>query len=260
LKNDVIEKELNVMSQGRMMLKGKLAFVMGGGKFGTNALRYLKAKGSKVLVSDINPDCTAKSEVTVQADGLAVADSLADGQAAFLLGDAVELLLSLLETKVPELVVTAIPGNAAAKVIESWLSKLGYRLEPYRTVIPRVLESIPKSLVSFVDESSAVIVVSYMPSNMRCRENCMPPKDFCPVTGRPKLAPMDKLLRFSVHNHTDASTILRSMQLTSGLGAIDGKELHSLLKQLENLHKPYTLAIGTACDCHGILNLIKAKK
>ena len=240
-------------------MKGKLAFVMGGGKFGTNALMYLRAKGCKVLVTDLNPECTAKSEAAVQAAGLDAADSLADGQAAFLIGDAVTLLLNLLETKVPELVVTAIPGNAVAKVVAGWLSKFGCRLEPHREGIPRVLENIPKSLVSFVDEDSAVIVVSYMPSNMRCRENCVPPKYFCAVTSRPKLAPMDKILRFGVHNQTDTSAILRSRQLTGGLGAIDGKELHSLLKRLENLNKPYTLAIGTACDCHGILNLTKTE-
>jgi len=248
------------MSQNCMMLKGKLVFVMGGGNFGTKALKYLKAEDAKVLVADVNPDCMAKSEVTVQAADLDVADSLVDGQAAFLVGDAVDFLLSLLGTKVPDLVVTAIPGNAAAKVVAGWLSKLGYKLEPYRTVIPRVLENIPKSLVSFVDEDSAVIVVSYMPSHMRCRENCMPPKDFCASTGRPKLTSMDKLLEFSVYNLTDMSEILRSRQLTGGLGAIDGRELFSILKRLENLHKTYTLAIGTACDCHGILNLTKVKK
>jgi len=252
-------KELKLMSQNRMLLKGKLAFVMGGGKFGTNALKYLKAKCCEVLVADVNPDCTAKSEVTVQAAALDVTDSLADGQAAFIVGDAVELLLALLETKVPDLVVTAIPGNAVAKVVESWLSKLGCKLEPYRTVIPRILENIPKSLVSFVDENSAVIVVSYMPPHMRCRENCMPPKDVCASTGRPKLASMDKLLRFSIYNHADASIIFRSIQLTGGLGAIDGKDLYSLLKRLDCLNKPFTLAIGTACDCHGILNLTEVK-
>jgi len=51
----------------------------------------------------------AKSKVAVQAAALDVADSLADGQAAFLVGDAVEFLLALLETKVPDLVVTAVP-------------------------------------------------------------------------------------------------------------------------------------------------------
>ena len=71
---------------------------------------------------------------------------------------------------------------------------------------------------------------------------------------------MDKLLEFSVYNHTDASTIFRSRQLTGGLGAIDGKELRSLLERLGNLRKTFTLAIGTACDCHGILNLAEVKK
>jgi hypothetical protein len=242
---------------GDYAVRGKLVFVMGGGKFGTNALRILRAKGAKVLVVDVNPGCMARSEVDFQADGLDACGSLADGQAAFLVGDAVDLLAALLETKVPELVVTAIPGNAVAKVVESWLSRRGIKLEPYRKAVPQVLENIPKSLVLFVDEDSGVIVVSYMPSGMRCRENCMPPKDVCALTGRPKLASMDKLLEFSVYDLTDVSGILWSRQLTGGLGAISGKELRSLLKQLEGLHEPCTLAIGTACDCHGILKLAK---
>ncbi len=248
------------MSRDCVVLKGKLVFVMGGGKFGTRALRYLKAKGAKVLVVDVNSNCTASSEVDVQAAGFSVLDFLADGQAAFLVGDAVDLLLGLMETKVPDLVVTAIPSNAVAKVVEGWLAKRGIKLEVHRKVIQKVLENIPKSLVSVVDEYSGVIVVSYMPSYMRCRENCMPPKDVCASTGRPKLASMDKLLEFGVYNNVDASAILMSRQLTGGLGAIDGKELHSLLKRLENLNKPYTLAIGTTCDCHGILNLAKVTK
>lgn len=245
------------MSQNCLLLKGKLVFIMGGGNFGTKALRYLKTKGCKVLVADVNPDCIAKSEVTVQAADLDVTDSLVDGQAAFLRGDAAEFLSALLETQVPDLVVTAIPGNAAAKVVENWLSKRGRMLEPYSRVIPRVLENIPKSLVSFVNQDSAVIVVSYMPFHMQCRPNCMPPKDFCTSTGRPKLASMDRLLEFSVYNLIDASEIFRSRQLKGGLGAIYGKELYSLLKRLETIHKTFTLAIGTACDCHGILNITK---
>ena len=211
-------------------------------------------------MADVNSNCIASSEVDVQAAGFSVLDSLADGQAAFLVGDAVDLLLGLMETKVPDLVVTAIPSNAVAKVVEGWLAKRGIKLEVHRKVIQKVLENIPKSLVSVVDEYSGVIVVSYMPSHMRCRENCMPPKDVCASTGRPKLASMDKLLEFGVYNNVDASAILMSRQLTGGLGAIDGKELQSLLKRLENLNKPYTLAIGTACDCHGILNLAKVTK
>ena len=247
------------MSNG-CVVRGKLVFVMGGGKFGTNALRYLKDKGAKVLVVDLNPDCEASSEADVLGADLDFSDSLGDGQAVFLVGDAVDLLVALLENTVPDMVVTAIPGNAVAKVVEVWLAKRGVKLEPYLEVIPIVLENIPESLVSFIDYVCGVIVVSYMPSDMRCRENCVPPKNVCASTGRPKLASMDRLLEFSVYDLTDVSRILCSQQLTGGLGAINGNELSSLLKRLANIHRPYTLAIGTACACHGIVNLTKVKK
>ena len=244
------------MSEVRIVLN-KLVFVMGGGRFGKKALTYLKSKGAKVLVVDINPDCMASSEVDVLGVDLSVLVSLRPGQAAFLVGDAVDLLASLLETTIPDLIVTAIPGNAVAKIFEVWLAKRDIKLEPYNKIVPKVLENIPRSLVSFVDKNSGVIVVSYMPSNKRCRENCVPPKRICASTGRPKLTSMTKLLKFSVFKHTDFSGILCSKQLTGGLGAINGKELHSILKRLDTYHRPFTLSIGTACECHGILNLGK---
>ncbi|MCW4014779.1 MAG: hypothetical protein NWF06_00235 [Candidatus Bathyarchaeota archaeon] len=241
-------------------MKGKLVFVMGGGRFGTNALRYLKAKGAKVLVVDLNPGCLAKSEVDFCSVELTVLDSLGAGQAVFFVGDAVDVLVQFLEINAPDFVVTAIPGNAVAKVVECWLAKRGGMLEPYLKAVPEVLKNIPESLVSFVDDVSGVIVVSYMPSSMRCRDNCLPPKDVCASTGRPKLASMDKLLEFSVYKIIDISAVLMSRQLTGGLGAIDGKELCSFLKRLETVHTSCTLAIGTACDCHCVVNLAKVIK
>ena len=240
--------------------KGRLVFVMGGGKFGTNALSHLKAKGAKVLVADLNPDCIASSQVDIYADGISVYDSLELGQSAFIKGDATNLLAEMLDSRAPDLIVTAIPGNAIAKVIKIWLSKRSIKLEPYTKAVPAILTNIPKSLVSAIDRKSSLIVVSYMPSNMRCRENCLPPKDICALTGRPKPAPINRLLEFAVYSNVDISCILMSRQLTGGLGAIEGKDILSILKQLKDVKVPYTLAIGTACNCHGILNLTKTKE
>jgi hypothetical protein len=242
-------------------IEDTFAYVMGGGKFGTEALRYLKANGAKVLVADLNPKCKAKTEADIETATVNVRGSLKNGQAAFLVGDAVEHLLDILEADVPDWVVTAIPSNAVAKVVAAWLSKGGYKLEPYQDIIQQVLSNIPESLVSFVNKENAVIVVSYMPPHMRCREKCMPPKDFCASTGRPKLTSMDKLLDFSVYSLTDLSGILKSEQLTGGLGAIKGNQLFSLLKKLEKRQQEsFTLAVGTACDCHGIINIFKVTK
>ncbi len=233
---------------------------MGGGKFGTNALRFLKDKGAKILVVDVNPICEASSEVDLLETDLGFIDSLGDGQAAFLIGDAINFLMELLEVRVPDILVTAIPGNAIAKVVESWLVKRGHKLQPYLEILPKVLENIPESLVSLVDYVCGIIVVSYMPSNMRCRENCVPPKSVCPSTGRPKIGSIYNILKFGVYNLTDISGVLYSTQVAGGLGVIKGDELNSLLKQLAKKQRPCTFAIGTACDCHGILNLLKLRK
>ena len=240
--------------------KDKLVFIMGGGKFGTKALIFLKTMEAKVLVADVNPNCIAISSIDIQADGMDILESLKGSQAAFLIGKAEDLLLDLLEKRVPDLIVTAIPGNAITKIVRSWFAKSGINLKPYRQVIPKVLENIPKSLLAFRNEASGKIIVSYMNSNIQCRENCMPPKDVCALTGKPRLVPMFRLLEFSVYENVDFSCILISKQLTSGLGAIEGKELGSLLKDLDKLSPPYTLAIGIACDCHGILNLVEIIK
>ncbi len=241
--------------------KNKFAYIMGGGKFGTEALRYLKANGAKVLVVDLNPKCKAKTEADIETATVNVRGTLKNGQAAFLVGDAVEHLLDILEVDVPDWVVTAIPSNAVAKVVTTLLSKGGYKIEPYQNIIQEVLKNIPESLVSFVNKESAMIVVSYMPPNMQCRDNCMPPKDICALTGRPKLASMDKLLDFSIYGLTDLSGILKSEQLTGGLGAIKGSQLFSLLKKLEkHQQESFTLVVGTACDCHGIINIFKVTK
>ncbi len=240
-------------------LKGKSFFVMGGGKFGTNALRYLKTKGAKVLVVDINPNCKAKPEADIQADSLDVWNSLKNGQPAFLCGDAYKLLLDLYETSVPDFVVTAIQGNTIANVVQHWSLKNGFKCVPYLKGVPEVLQNLPKSLV-FVRENSAFIAASYMYPDKRCKTNCPAPKNVCALTGRPKPASMESFLKFAVFGVADHCILFSSPLITGGLGAIDGNDLCPLFKQLKTFPKPFTLALGTACDCHGVVSLLKITK
>ena len=232
---------------------------MGGGKFGTNALRYLKTKGAKVLVVDINPNCKAQPEADIQADSLDVWSSLENGLPAFLCGDAYKLLLDLYETSVPDFVVTAIQGNTIANTVQNWFTKKGYNTEPYIIGVPEVLDNLPKSMV-FVKEKSAFIAASYMYSDKRCKTNCPAPKKLCALTRRPKPASMEYLLKFAVFGVADHCILFSSPLLTAGLGAIKGPDLCPLFKQLEAYPKPCIIALGTACDCHGVVSLIKITK
>jgi hypothetical protein len=241
-------------------VSNKLVFVMGGGKFGTNALKYMQDRGAKVVVADVNPECLASSEVDFVSDKLDTFGSLKSGESALVVGEAVELLLAALNQHDLDLVVTAIQGNAVAKTVELHVTNKDMKFEPYRDAVSEVLKNLPESLVSFADEESGVIVCSYMPSDLRCRENCVPPRGVCAVTGRPKLATMDRLLVFSVFGLTDMSGVLVSKELKGGgLGAIEGKDLAALLKKFDKISGPCTLAVGTACECHGILNLAVIK-
>jgi hypothetical protein len=240
--------------------RDKFAFVMGGGKFGSHALKYLKDNGAKVLVVDIDSNCEAVSNVDIIGKDLNIIKNLLPGKSAFLKGDAIEFLASILETIIPEFIVTAIPGNALARVITVWLAKRKIELMPYSNIVQKVLRNIAPSLVLFFDEPQGIIVVSYMPYNMKCKENCMPPENVCALTGRPKFASVSKILEFSVFEATTISGILISRQLTAGLGAISGNELFKLLKRLNKLHESNTLAIGVACNCHGILNIYNVTK
>lgn len=159
------------------------------------------------------------------------------------------------KTTIPNLVVPAIPGHFAAFVVYNQLKNSGFNVAPYRKGINQVVNNLPKDLISPVDRECAVLIASYMPAGGRCDENCSSPPDFCSVTRRPKPYPMFKLLEFSVFELVDFSKILISKQQSPGVGAIDGIDLYELLKRLKNLHESNTLAIGTACNCHGILNL-----
>ncbi|MFZ7137639.1 MAG: hypothetical protein ACOWW1_04385 [archaeon] len=253
-----MNKQCTLMS-GKNTLEGKTVFVMGGGKFGSNALRYLKTKEAKVLVVDIDPNCKAKPEADIQADRIDVWTNLENGRPAFLAGDAHKLLLDLFELSIPDLVVTAIPGNTIGKVVGHWSTKNGFKCAPYLKGLPTVLDNLPKSLV-FVRENTAFIAASYMYPDKRCKTNCPAPKNVCALTGRPKPASMESLLKFAVFGVADHCVLFSSPLLTGGLGAIKGADIYSLFDQLETLPKPFTLALGTACDCHGVVSLMKITK
>jgi hypothetical protein len=240
-------------------LECKTVFVMGGGKFGTNALRYLKTKNAKVLVVDINPNCKAQLEADVQADSLDVWNKLKNGHPAFLVGDAHKLLLDLLEIAIPDLVVTAIPGNTIGIAVGHWSTKNGFKCEPYVKGLPEVLDNLPRSLV-FVRENTAFIAASYMYPDKRCKTNCPSPKNLCALTGRPKPASMEALLKFAVFGVADHCVLFSSPLITGGLGAIKGADIYDLFKELDAFPKPLTLALGTACDCHGVVSLMKITK
>lgn len=89
-------------------------------------------------------------------------------------------------------------------------------MAPYSEAIGQVANNLLGDLISLVDRECAVLITSYICE--QCEENCPSPAGFCPVTRRPKPAPMFKLLEFSVFELVDFVKVFMSKQLGPGVG------------------------------------------
>ena len=69
---------------------------------------------------------------------------------------------------------------------------------------------------------------------------------------------MYELLEFSVCEVVDHYKIFVTKQL-GGIGGIPGSEVKEALEYIYRLDPPYSLAIGTSCRCHGLVNFFEVR-
>jgi len=237
-------------------VNNRLVMVAGGGHFGTNAVKYAKGMQAKVAVCDQEINCKAGKLVdNVSSEGIEGALNIKPGSATLFLGDAVEQLVHLLEIEIPYCIVPSVPWHLAGKFLTKWLEKRRLTVENCPQVFMTIMKSIPKDLIVKTDKPTGVIITSYMPDGYSCKVPCEQPSDFCQSTGRTKMGPMHQILAKATKPNTTGSKVLVSRLIGEGVGCFLGSELYSFLLNLEALKPPFTLAIGTACECHGIINV-----
>ncbi|MHC1585755.1 MAG: hypothetical protein ACXQS7_05805 [Candidatus Syntropharchaeia archaeon] len=232
-----------------MVSEGERIICAGGGYFGAKAAEIARKNGAHVLVIDKDERCLASKiceEVRFPEDVEGI-----EG-AVLVIGDAIQTLINLLDKTVPDLIVPAVPGHVMGRVCKFLLESRGMEVRTPRKLIKEVLRGIPEKLVV---SSGDLIITSYMPEGNICAENCTQPEK-CPVTGRKKPAPMYKILEFSIWDVTDHGRIFISRQI-GGAGGINGSEVFEELKALERISPPFSMAVGTSCPCHGILNVFE---
>ncbi|TRZ52974.1 MAG: hypothetical protein D4S01_02055 [Dehalococcoidia bacterium] len=234
--------------------EGDFLVCLGGGRFGTKVARLGKECKARTMVIDINADCAAREIVDVVLTGQGIIEV---GQVSLIVGDAIEILFSILKEEVPQWIAPAASGHSLGRLVKHWLTAQGFKVASGGGLLGEVLAGLPRRLVLSADEKSGVLKVSYMVEGMRCQAGCVQP-GICPVTKRKKPAPMYKLLEFSASEAVDCYKIFLSRQF-DGAGGVPGAEVEKALKYLAGLTPPYSLAIGTSCHCHGILNLFKVE-
>lgn len=238
-------------------LENRLIVVAGGGYFGTKAVKFAKEMGGRVVVVDSRIDCEASKfvdEIVEGGDPCQVLNVRA-GSATLSVFDAVEFLSRLMKVTVPDYIAPAVPGHLAGKVVKSWLEREGLTVECGSEAMRDVISGIPEGLIVQKDEGMGVIITSYMQEGGQCKVPCDQPLDRCQTTGRPKSGPMYRILKNAARNKVTLSKVLFSHNLRGEVGFFKGSELMSFLTNIKRLKTPYSLAVGTACGCHGILNL-----
>ena len=242
------------MVKHAVIREGDLLVCLGGGYFGAKAARRGREGKARTLIIDTNPDCAAReiADVVLTAPG-----TVTKGQVSLITGDAMEILSRIMEGEVPQWIIPAVPGHSLGKFVSSWLRAKGLKVAGGGDLLTGVLAGLPPRLVLSADEKSGIIISSYMAKGLRCKEDCIQRRT-CPVTKRRKPAPMYKLLEFSVSEVVDCYRIFVSHQF-DGAGGVRGIEVKRALNYLAGLTPPYSLAIGVACQCHGILSLLKVE-
>jgi len=209
--------------------------VIGGGNYGTKACRYFKEQKARIILVDNDPACGAKGLVA-KHDFI-----LRDAQSAW------DLALKLK----PDFIVPTNAGHTCGQ----WIRE-HFGLKPLPDSISAVTSRLPQSLFLGCDESKATLIFSYMTKGKLCRVDCPHPPTECGLTREPRPAPLYKLLEYGVFELFDCAKIFVSEQMAPSVGAIKGSEFLAFMQAVE-VKKPKTLAVGTACRCHGMLNLFE---
>jgi hypothetical protein len=243
------------------MLRGGLVVVAGGGFFGTKAVRFAKEAGNRVIVVDNVAECDARRYVVEVLGGGQIDEAVMvkAGSAVLVISDAVEFLSNLMEVAVPDCIVPSVPGHLAGKLIKHWLERRGFVVKYGSKALSKIKREIPRGLVIYQDEGKGLLITSYMPTGGLCRVPCNQPVDICPTSGRRKAGTMSDILTKATRGKVTISKILASHNLKGEVGYFEGGGLASFLSDCSGIEPPFDIAIGTACGCHGILNLFTVR-
>ena len=146
----------------------------------------------------------------------------------------------------PDWIVAAVPVHLAFE----WLCK---RLSPaYRVEKLTVPEALTQKFgCVFKGEGGRVYAGM---ADFICPNNCPEPADLCFVTGKPR--PIDLYKELSAAASLRMTPVMiRSRQLSPGVGGYRPGDLFDALRKVETCHGPVLLA--TACRCHSVLDAFR---
>ena len=212
----------------------KTVWIIGAGQFGEKAAVRLRLKYPEAAIMVVDQDRSALRRV----EGVATAGVVGDG--------AVYLAEHLIGSEEPDWIVAAVPIHLAF----DWLCK---RLSPdYRIEKLAVPETLTQKLGCVFKGEGGRVYTSM--ADFICPNNCPEPADLCFVTGKPRPIDLYKEL-LAVDPRQMTPVIVRSRQLSAGVGGYRPGDLFDALRKVKAYRGPVLL--GTACRCHSVLDAFR---
>jgi len=223
--------------------------VIGGGRYGTKAVKRLRPLTKSLMVVDLDPNCQAARE----ADRISGAGDplvkLEDGVTLAVEGGTSFLQKLLGRKLIPDYVIPSVPGNIMAPLFVSLVTEAGYHAVEDSASMEENASRLSPDIVFNADARHAVLVTSFA-KNFICDPGCMEQR-VCPVTGEPRETSMFEILSSSIRD--GYVKIFLSSLLDLEVGGIKGGDIRSALAEFEQKIAPgMSFAVGTACRCHGI--------
>jgi hypothetical protein len=209
--------------------------IVGGGKYGCNAIELLRKKEKSFLVIDTDLNCEA-----IKRYGLKSLKKMSGRTEGFVHGD-LSKALELIESVKPEYVFPTAPVHIAAD-----LAQIKFNLKPCSDATAGIIQNLPPTVVLF--SARGKLILSFN-RDRDCMDECsMPP--VCPVSKIRKPCTMTEFMRFACPE----AFILISHSMAPGMGALKGSELAEFIDWAKSRNK---FVVGTSCDCHGVFSVFK---
>jgi len=203
--------------------------VVGGGRYGTKAARYLFTRGIPCIIVDPDPGCLAIGIIREMDNG------------SFFVHGGLEEAFRIFIQYRPVRVFPTAPVHVAAGLVS-----VAHRVRESPPGLQPLLSRIPPDLIQGTNGGSVYLSQN---NGWLCIPDCPEPPT-CPVTGEPRSIRLSSELKRLLPE----AQVLESLQVAPGLGALRGSDVQVLLAMNTSREK---IVVGTACRCHGVLTVLE---
>ncbi len=235
----------------------KFVAIIGGGKFGLQALQWALKNRFKAIVFDSNPQALVRKHVhaiLLPNQNWTKSDFI-QAPSVLVIGDALEISFPILQEIRPNYIIPTIPVHFFAVVLLYVAQERGLRFIADEEEINRITKEFQKPLNVTTVVPEGILTLSYAQPGEICPSQCIGPKDYCPTFNRKKEKTITQLI-IEATKENPSKFLLESRQLTKGLGGIPGDVFFNRIEEFQK-NFPGKFVVATTCNCHGVLHALK---